>query len=45
MSLWVALDSKGRGSWWNPVQSGQRMVVNVFRAGWVGFWARSVLGN
>lgn len=25
-----ALDRKGGGSWWNPVQSWQRMTVNTF---------------
>lgn len=30
VSLWVALNSKGGGSWWNPVQLEQRMAVNTF---------------
>lgn len=29
MSFWT-LNSKAGGSWWNPVQSGQRMAVNTF---------------
>lgn len=38
VSLWVALSSKGEASWWNPVQSGQRMVVNTFSVlGGLGF--------
>lgn len=30
VSLWVVLNSKGGGSWWNPVQLEHRMVVNTF---------------
>lgn len=38
MSLWVAMNSKGGASWWNPVQLGQRMVVNTFSVlGGLGF--------
>lgn len=38
VSLWVALSSKGGALWWNPVQSGQRMVVNTFSVlGGLGF--------
>lgn len=38
VSLWLALNSKGGGSCWNPVQSGQRMLVNSFSMlGGLGF--------